>query len=484
LTGRIANNSTDPHCPAPPRPAANAPGGEARRPETPTDQLRVSTSASQAHAVSPDGLSPEELTLVREGLLPPDFAHLMAAENNPDLPDAQKQALFQGAFKDGPFARDYGAPFKLLAGARLMHDKPELARLFKDLRPGDVLMIAPDKDKGVVAGLTGGPFTHTMICVSTTPYPQFIEAIGITAGKDDPTSNRVRRTTIFNELKPDTTFRVLRPAQGSDGKLNQQAVRQAIDYATQQLGKPYNWAFGQRSDSQDRTETPKAFYCSQLVYDAYAQGAGVDFPIEKDGQRERTLVAANSLLDALGPKDKAQLRTTLSNLIDSRPDAAQWVRAMVYDVLPSCQATQALVATPAKQAQLAAFLAAAVDPHQPPAKGLWGKLKLAWNAHAAGGIGFGAAIATAWRLARACGPHAPQIIHALSHPSFQDRRLDFATRRPEQGAPVLGDFVSPTDVARAKVPGRDYNRRPGLVMEDMAVAHGMTLLFDAYNDRA
>ena len=131
-------------------------------------------------------------------------------------------------------------------------------QLMAAVQPGDLVFA---KGTGLVADATKGPWTHVALCIEKGPPPKFVEAVGMTGS---PGSRGLTRESTFTQFISDTdlavggkpSFAIVRPTD------DPQRIAEAIQFAREQVGKPYDFAFSTLNDT---------YYCSELVYAAYNQ---------------------------------------------------------------------------------------------------------------------------------------------------------------------------------------------------------------------
>ncbi|HEY9720550.1 MAG TPA: hypothetical protein V6D47_00960, partial [Oscillatoriaceae cyanobacterium] len=477
-------------------------------PTMPTDstQLTPTPTAGPAPAdlVPPATLTSDEQKYLSEGLLPTNYAELKA------IAQAQgKQAAMdyyrQG--KQGPFADNYGDPSSMLSAAKRISGNPQLLSMFKDTKKGDIILIDYNDPNDFIAHATKGPFAHAIICTDAGPPPQFVEAMGMTGDPKDPSGNRVRRTDFNDQYWGYCSYRKISPADTLPEPQRSQAIDKAVNYAVKQLGKPYDYTLGQTSVGQ-------AFYCSSLAYYAYLKGAGLKIPISKSSQRDSLIDALVSMTDGLDPKDRLKLLSTVMETVNSRPKPTeqQLINMAVTQILPNCYTTEALAKTPQQQAAIKAAIAKftsgqgmprfsaasqklAADEKagkfKTPVLGFFRKLgdqvRCGWDAaldvfHAFDGTGVSRyqAFKDSFKLAWAALPYSEVLCGFMfgqkdSRTRFFGGLLNFSEWfknhkpfswvsgwLPGRGAMrVDNDFISPTDLAWAKVPYHDYDLKKG-----------------------
>lgn len=461
-------------------------------------------SSNTAPVAADPRLTAQQQQLVADRLLPANFADLVALQQTRGT-DAAKAAFRAG--KKGPFSPNYGDPQAMLKKAVSLSQTPELVRMIKDLKKGDVVCIDYNSTTDLIANATKGPFAHVLVCTSDGAPPEFVEAIGMTGSQSDPSNNMVRRSTALDHFSSSQSYRIVRPADALAEPQRGQAIDKAVSYAEAQLGKPYDYTFGESGVGQ-------SFYCSSLGYYAYVKGAGVAVPLQKSSQRDALLLALDSMVDALAPKDRAAVMAQIVEKINVKPapSADELINFIVQKVLPACSATSRIASTPAERDALATaitrfrtgkglprFAAANQLAKKDEAAGKFktpviGKLRQLWDRtrstaaatsdvyHAFDGTGLSkvqAAKATL-RLANGFLPFSEAVS------AFIFGKADGRTRffgkvlnttdwlhqhkpfswvcgwLPVRGTNAVdGHFISPTDLAWAKVPHADYNVKPG-----------------------
>jgi len=469
------------------------------------DSLDLSSSLPKA-----SNLTDEEKALLSAGLLPDSYGELKAIMEK-DGVDAAKKAYRKG--KDGPFDPSLGDPNHMLWLARKLQGNAEWQRLAKDVQPGDILIETHNKPDDMISQMTGGPFVHARLCVSVNP-PEFIEAVGITGDSKDSTNNTVRRSGLpFSE---GLSVRMLRPTENIPEPQKSRAIKEAIAYAEDQLGKPYDYSYTNINTGEGLTD---AFYCSELAYLAYAspEGANFSIPISKSPERDQMIVAANDLVTALNPRDKEALLDQTLKLFtrNPKPTGTEMVAFIVDNVMTHCEATEKITASPEDRERLKETIQSLMEGKAFPSlhkaidefnhddatgkhDGVKGWLQEQKNrvdigvglskdlAHLVGtsGLSFDEAAEAGGAVAKALLPHSEVLMSFLYGPD--DGRTQAAgkvldtiewlkdkvpelpvvgdfglSKLPERAKPQLkSDFVSPTDLAWADLPARDYNVKP------------------------
>jgi cell wall-associated NlpC family hydrolase len=321
---------------------------QSAQPAAPADPQAAPTTDVVAPSLPPTAslvsLTAEEQGFMAQGLLPANYADLKTVAQT-EGPDASIALYRKG--KQGPFSGNFGDIRHMLSNAREVASDAGLMKMFKDTKKGDIILIDYNNPKEFIAGATKGPFTHTMMCTQDGPPPEFIEAIGLTGRANDPSNNRVRRSAMCDLFGKNVSYRKISPADQLPEPQRTQAIDAAVKYALDHLGKPYDYTFGQ-------TKVGRAFICSSLAYYAYVAGAKVAIPVVKTTERDTLISALASMMDALNPQDRLALMSQGANLINRKPAPTrqEWVKFVVEQVLPKCYTTASLCKTPKGQAQL------------------------------------------------------------------------------------------------------------------------------------
>ncbi len=249
-----------------------------------------------------------------------------------------KQTARKGKPGSPSFSDSYGDPAGMLSWAENNGGNTKLTDFIKQIRKGDIILAGPGKeerrDKDAICFLTRGPFHHSLICVSEGPPPEFIDATG----------KGVTRTQ-WTYFWGGGNYRIVRPTEGLPADQAKKAVDAAVSYATNQLGKPYDCGF---TDS----DGDRAFYCSELAYKAYRDGAGMkDLLPAKSPERDSLVVSLWAVIDGLGPQNKHEMMDGLlhavKKVMESKPQNWDILDQYVIDeVLPKCSATAGLLDTP------------------------------------------------------------------------------------------------------------------------------------------
>lgn len=327
-----------------------------------------------ASATAIDNLTDEERELLRLKLLPGLYPQLKAIwKTDPSITRLLQQTGLEGAMtfarsrypraKKTQFSPQFGNPERMLGWGRKHRPDPKMINLISQMKRGDMILTQPMKkewrDGNMVCILTQGDYHHALIVIDGPP-PVLIEAIGITGSKDDPTINQVRYTSWYEAFSGYEAIRLVRPTAGLPADKASQAIEKAVAYAVAQIGKPYDYSFTDR-DGQ------RAFYCSELVYKAYSEGAKLQgFLPDKSPKRDQMIIALHDLLDGLKPKD----RLAMSNRIvaftgefqrQSPPDLRKLNTFIVDEMVPGCETFSKVFPTAEAREKLRKVLNKLVD---------------------------------------------------------------------------------------------------------------------------
>lgn len=458
------------------------------------DQLQLSGVQSAT-------LTAEEVRFLEMKLLPNNYADLKACLQEKGL-DAAKEMARAG--KKGPFTSNYGNPDTMLDTARRISKNPELLRMCQDLKKGDLLVENWNCDTPI-SELTKGPYIHTVICTEDGPPPDFIEAFGLMGTSMEEGSNCVRRVPLSSVAYDGLSIRVVRPAENLPEPQKSEAIAKAIQYVEEKLGAPYDYAMTNNDQGQE------AFYCSELAYKAYAEGAKIDFPVSKSPERDRMVVAINDFVNTLKPKDKAGLVSQLWQFLskDPAPTSDEFIGMIVDKVLPSCKETEKLCQSEAARTSLKVTIKEVMEgkafqnfgqkvaeleaqEKNGAFKGFFGSFKRmgafasvaksflsdAIDLVKRSGIHVGTGIKTAVDLLKSMIPHGENLatyfwgskdsktqqikglLDQLDWLKTQDIPLISNNIPGRVKNPIESDFVSPTDLAYSASPHTDYNVKP------------------------
>jgi hypothetical protein len=289
------------------------------------------------------GLTPQEQDLIRRGLLPMHYPYLKAImeKGGKEGISLAKEASRRNKAGNPCFSDSYGDPAGMKSWAENNQGNEKLVQFLKTIKKGDIILAGPGKDerraKDTICLLTRGPYHHSLICVSEGPPPEFIDATG----------NGVNRTQ-WTYFWGGGNYRIVRPTEHLPPDQAKKAVDAAVEYAVNQLGKPYDLGF---TDS----DGDRAFYCSELALKAYRDGAGLkELLPEKSAERDKMVVCIWSVIDALGPTNRNtmmdSLLHTVKEVMATTPlDWGKLEEHLIDKVLPACSATDDLLKTPANR---------------------------------------------------------------------------------------------------------------------------------------
>ncbi|MEW6709586.1 MAG: YiiX/YebB-like N1pC/P60 family cysteine hydrolase [Candidatus Riflebacteria bacterium] len=290
-------------------------------------------------------VSDEEKELLNLGMLPPYYPVLKLCLDG-KAPYTGKagglnaaKALCKSFFPSGEehYSRDFGNPVRMLDWAKKFKTDEKMRKLVTSARRGDVFLTGPrnqkDIDKNFICLMTKGPYYHATLVVDS-PLPIIIEAVGITGNRFDTTSNKVRMSTWYEELGTWGAYRLVRPTFGLPAAQANGVIEKAVKYAEDQLGKPYDYSF---SDGDGNN----AFYCSELVNKAYTIGAGFKGKLaQKNPERDRIIIALNSAIDGLEPKNKYELSDKIMQFAveySHSPDINKLQEFIINELVPNCK---------------------------------------------------------------------------------------------------------------------------------------------------
>ncbi|MEB3299451.1 MAG: YiiX/YebB-like N1pC/P60 family cysteine hydrolase [Candidatus Sericytochromatia bacterium] len=321
--------------------APSQPARHALAPPPRAEKRRELSGSVDVRTLSAPARQAEEQALLAAGWLPPEY---VKAKGNSR---AAAEAL---AMRPGAPARSmsWTDPALMLKGARTLAGTPELQELAKNLRRGDIVLTAEFLPQDPVTGMTGGPYNHALLVVKDGPQPEFIEAIGVTGAKNDPTGNRVRRSRMVDYAVRHIAFRVLRPADALPAAQREAAVQKAIAYAERQLGRPYDFAF---TNHDHGNGGEKAFYCSELTFLAWTsrEGAGMRLPLATAPSLNVGMKAVHAALDAANPlRPNETLRPLVGSVLSGKGPldlASTLIRSVLPKLRPNPMAAVMSMAT-------------------------------------------------------------------------------------------------------------------------------------------
>lgn len=313
------------------------------------DHVNISTAGNrniaQINASASIELTAEEAEFMRLGLLPRYYPVLKICLDGKEPFKGKDGGLsaaknlcksFYPAGK-GHFSRDFGNPVRMLDWAKKNYKNEKLCKLVTAAVRGDVVLSGPSKkqeiDKNFICLMTKGPFYHATLVVDSCP-PIVIEAVGLTGNQHDTTSNKVRMSTWYEEFGSWGAYRLVRPTFAEPTAKAGEIVEQAVSYAYDQLGRPYDYSF---SDS----DGTRAFYCSELVNKAYTVGAGYKGQMtDKSPERDRVIIAINGAIDGLEPKNKYELSDKVMKFAvdySQNPDIDKLQKFFIDELIPDCK---------------------------------------------------------------------------------------------------------------------------------------------------
>lgn len=298
-------------------------------------------SATVASTTDADILTDEEKELMALKLLPSYYPHLKEAMQGKSGSLEKAKARARGLFnyKNALFSRHFGEPPAMLEWARRYRDDQAMVKLIAAMKRGDILLSGPGSEeaqkKDMICVLTNGRFHHAVVIIDTPPCV-FIEAMGITGlGSDDTSVNHVRICAWHDQLGNWMGMRLIRPTAGLPPAEASRCIEGAVNYAVLQLGKPYDYGF-------TNSDATRAYYCSELAYKAYHDGAKLkSFKPATAPKCGKMVVAITSMVDGLKPKDRLEMGNKIIIFASSfaakqPPDLKALNDFIVDDVAPNC----------------------------------------------------------------------------------------------------------------------------------------------------
>ncbi|NLI78999.1 MAG: hypothetical protein GX442_21475 [Candidatus Riflebacteria bacterium] len=332
-------------------PTLSGPGGNPAFAQTmgafdePVTGVQEAGAGSAATVIATDPadllLTDEERELMALKLLPAWYPTIKLAqeEKGGSLDKAKAKAKSLFPYKNAVYSRRFGEPPHMLSWARRYRKDAAMVKLCAATQRGDILLNGHKSAEGqtndMIAILTGGKYHHAVTVIDGPPAV-FIEAVGLTGSKEDPTSNRVRVSAWHEHLADWACWRLLRPTAGLPAAEAQKRIDGAVAYLVGQLGKPYDYGF-------TNNDANRAFYCSELAWKAYHDGASwTTFLPVKDAGRDRMVVALNAVIDGMKPKDRNAVAQkvvdfTLDYTSQKPPDLKKLVTFIVDDLAPGCE---------------------------------------------------------------------------------------------------------------------------------------------------
>jgi len=312
-------------------------------------QVTITTSDDAADASSPvasdtfdEILTDEEKELIALKLLPTYYPSLKKAMQAPsgsiDRAKARARAMYN--YPNALYSPRFGDPVVMLEWARSYRNDAAMVKFSATAQRGDIILSGSKTVEGqkndAIAILTGGRFNHAIVVIDGPPCV-FIEAVGVTGSKTDPTNNRVRISSWYEALVSWAGMRLERPTAGQPAGEAKKNIDNAVTYLIAQLGKPYDYGF-------TNNDTNRAFYCSELAWKCYSEGAGMkDYKPAKSSNRDRMIVALNAVVDGLDPKDRIAMANRVMAFVteytsQNPPDIKKLNDFIVDELTPGCGA--------------------------------------------------------------------------------------------------------------------------------------------------
>jgi len=330
-------------------------------------QITVSvtdTASGAATAVASDTLdsllTSEERELMALRLLPLYYPSLKQAMQKPlgSLDRAKARARAMYSYPNAVYSPNFGDPVRMLEWARRYRGDAAMVKFSGTAQRGDIILSGHKTVEGQkndpIAILTGGRYHHAIIVIDGPPCV-FIEAVGATGSKTDPTNNRVRISSWHEQLAGWAGMRLERPTAGQPAAEAKKNIDGAVNYLTTQLGKPYDYGF-------TNNDTNRAFYCSELAWKCYAVGAGMtSYKPAKSSGRDRMIVALNAVVDGLQPKDRVAIANRVmaftSDFTSQKPPDLKKLNDFIVDELtPGCKTLSDAYPTPEAREKLRGVL--------------------------------------------------------------------------------------------------------------------------------
>ncbi|MFZ2957190.1 MAG: YiiX/YebB-like N1pC/P60 family cysteine hydrolase [Candidatus Ozemobacteraceae bacterium] len=305
-------------------------------------------------------LTDEERELMALKLLPTYYPFLKDAMKGIFGSLARAKSRARGLFKypNAVYSQGFGEPPKMLEWARRYRSDAAMVKICSSTQRGDIILTGHASAEGqkndMIAVLTGGKYYHAVTVIDGPPCV-FIEAVGVTGDKSDPSNGCVRISCWYEQLASWETIRLLRPTAGLPPDEAKKYIDGAVKYLTAQLGKPYDYGF-------TNNDTNRAFYCSELAWKCYYEGGGMkSYKPAKSSERDRMIVALNAVVDGLEPKDRIGLANRVvafTNEYTSQkpPDLQKLNNFIVDELAPSCEVFSDAFPTPAAREKLRGVL--------------------------------------------------------------------------------------------------------------------------------
>lgn len=322
----------------------------------------TATGSSAAIASDTDAgiLTDEERELMALKLLPTYYPYLKKALQEPlgslDRAKARARALYN--YPNAAYSQHFGDPVHMLEWARCYRGDAAMVTFSGTARRGDIILSGQKTVEGQkndpIAILTGGQYHHAIIAIDGPPCV-YIEAVGVTGSKTDPTNNRVRLSGWHEHLANWAGMHLERPTAGQPADEAKRNIDGAVTYLIAQLGKPYDYGF-------TNNDANRAFYCSELAWKCYYEGAGMkSYKPAKSSSRDRMIVALNAVVDGLKPKDRVAIASrvvafTTEYTSQKPPDIKKLNTFIVDELTPGCSTLSDAYPTPEAREKLRSVL--------------------------------------------------------------------------------------------------------------------------------
>ncbi len=305
-------------------------------------------------------LTDEERELITMKLLPRYYPMLKQAMEKPfgSLERAKAKARSLYRYPNAVYSPRFGDPVHMLDWARRYRGDAAMVKFCASTVRGDIILTGHRTEEGqkndMIAILTGGKYHHAVTVIDGPPCV-FIEAVGLTGTKSDPTNNRVRLASWHEQLASWAGMRLLRPTAGLPTAQANRYIEGAVQYLVDQLGKPYDYGF-------TNNDVNRAFYCSELAWKSYYEGGGMkSFKPVKSSERDRMVVALNAVVDGLRPKDRVALANRVMTftgeyLAQKPPDLKKLNNFIVDEIVPGCGLCSDAFPTPEAREKLRTVL--------------------------------------------------------------------------------------------------------------------------------
>lgn len=318
------------------------------------------TTAAVASSTQDDLLTAEERELMALKLLPHYYPFLKEALQEPlgslDRAKARARSLYR--YPNAVYSPNFGDPVRMLEWAKRYRNDAAMVKFSGTAQRGDIILSGHKTVEGQkndpIAILTGGRYHHAIVVIDGPPCV-FIEAVGATGSKTDPTNNHVRISSWHESLANWAGMRLERPTAGQPAAEAKKNIDGAVNYLIAQLGKPYDYGF-------TNNDTNRAFYCSELAWKCYAVGAGMtSYKPAKSSGRDRMIVALNAVVDGLQPKDRLSIANRVVAFANEYtaqkpPDLRKLNNFIVDELTPACKTLSDAYPTPEAREKLRSVL--------------------------------------------------------------------------------------------------------------------------------